>query len=44
MLQVGNAVHHDLDGNGDLLLYFLGGAAGPLGDDLNVVVGYVAIG
>ena len=44
MLQVRNAVHHDFDGNGDLLLHFFGGAAGPLRDDLNVVVGHVGIG
>ena len=32
-----------LDRNGDLLLDFFGGAAGPLRDDLDVVVGYVGI-
>ena len=33
-----------LDRNGDLLLDFFGGAAGPLRDDLNVVAGHVGIG
>ena len=32
-----------LDRNGDLLLHFFGGAAGPLRDDLNVVAGHVRI-
>ena len=36
-----NAVHLNFDGDGDLLLDFFGGAAGPLGDDLHVVVGDV---
>ena len=44
MLQVRQAVHDDLDGNGDLLLDFFGGVAGPLRDDLDVVVGDVGIG
>ena len=39
-----NAVHLNFDGNGDLLLHFFGGAAGPLGDDLHVVVGDIGIG
>ena len=43
MLQVRDAVHHDFDRDGDLLLHFFGGAAGPLGDDLDVVVGDVRI-
>ena len=44
MGQVGNAGHLDFDRNGDLALDFLGGAAGPLGDDLDVVVGDIRIG
>src|ERR1039458_3859896 len=44
ILQVGNAVHDDFDGDGDLLFDLFGGTAGPLGDDLDVVVGYVGIG
>ena len=44
MVQVRNAVHRDFDGNGDLLLHLFGGAAGPLRDDLNVVVGDIGIG
>ena len=44
MRHVGDARHLDLDGDGDLLLDFFGGAAGPLGDDLDVVVGDVGIG
>ena len=43
MLQMRNPVHHDLDWNGYLLFHFLGGPAGPLGDDLNVVIGYIRI-
>ena len=43
MLQVRHAVHHDLKRNGDLLLHLFGGAARPLGDDLDVVVGHVGI-
>jgi hypothetical protein len=41
---VGGAGHLDFDGDGDLLLNLFRGAAGPLGDDLNVVVGDVGIG
>ena len=44
MLQVRNAVHHDFERNGDLLLHLFGRNAGPLGDDLDVVVGDVGIG
>ena len=32
------------DGDGNLLLDLFGGAAGPLGDDLDVVVGDVGVG
>ena len=41
---VGNAVHLDFKRNRDLLLDLLGGNAGPLGDDLHIVVGDVGIG
>ena len=44
MSEMGNAGHLDFDGNGYLALDLLGAAAWPLGDDLNVVVGYVRIG
>jgi hypothetical protein len=44
MLQVRDAVHHDLDRNRDLLLDFFRGAPRPLGDHLHVVVGNVRIG
>ena len=44
MRQMRNAVHLDFDGNGDLLLDFLGGAAGPLRDDLHPDVGDIRIG
>ena len=44
MLEVRNSVHLNFDGNGDLLFDFFGGAAGPLRDDLHVVVGHVRIG
>ena len=37
------AVHLDLDRDRDLLLDIFGGAARPLGDDLNVVIGHVRI-
>ncbi len=37
-------VHLDFDGDGDLLLHFLGGTAGPLRDDVDVIVGDVGIG
>ena len=43
-VQVRDAVHHDLERNGNLLFHFFGGAAGPLRDDLDVVVGDVRIG
>ena len=41
---VGDARHADFEGDGDLLLDVFGGAAGPLGDDVDVVVGDVGIG
>ena len=44
MLEVRESVHLHFDGNGDLLLDFLGGASRPLGDDLYVIVGDVGIG
>src|SRR5579862_7900252 len=44
MLQVRDSVHLNLDGNGDLLLDFFGGASGPLRDDLHPGVGHVGIG
>jgi len=44
MLHVREASHLDFNGNGDLLLDFFGGAARPLRDDLDVVVGDVGIG
>ena len=44
MFQVRDAVHHDFDRDGDLLLHFFGRAAGPLRDDLDVVIGHVRIG
>ena len=44
MGHVGDARHLYFEGNGDLLLDLFGGAAGPLGDDLDVVVGDVGIG
>src|SRR5215469_8345041 len=43
MLEMGQTVHHDFDGDGDLLFHFFGGAAGPLRDDLDVVVGDVGV-
>ena len=39
-----NAGHLHFDGNGYLLLDFLGGAAWPLCDDLNIVVGDIGVG
>src|SRR5215469_1076642 len=39
----GDAVHHGLERNGDLLLNLLGGNTGPLRDDFDVVVGYVRV-
>ena len=44
MLEVRDAVHDDFDGDGDLLFDLFGGAAGPLRDHLDVVVGHVGIG
>ena len=44
MLHVRDAGHLDFDGDGDLLLDLFGCAAGPLGNHLDVVVGYVGIG
>src|SRR5579872_6988776 len=41
---MGDAVEFDLQRDGDLLLHFLGGMAGPLGDDLGVGVGDVWVG
>ena len=43
ILQVRNPVHHDFDGDGDLLLHLFGRAAGPLRDHCDVVVGDVGI-
>jgi hypothetical protein len=40
---VRQAVHHDFDRYGDLLLDLFGGAARPLRNDLNVVVGDVRV-
>ena len=34
----------DFDGDGDLLLGFFGGSAGPVRDDVDVVVGDVGVG
>ena len=44
MRHVRNAVHGDFERNGDLLLDLLGGDAGPLRDDLDVIVRHVGIG
>ena len=44
MRKVGNAGHLNLDRHRDLALNFFSAAARPLGDDLNIVVGYVGIG
>src|SRR5579871_2940698 len=44
MFEMRDAVHHDLDGNSDLLFHFFSGASGPLGDDLDVIVGDVGVG
>ena len=44
MDDVGNAVHRDFERNGDLLFDLLGRDARPLGDHVDVVVGYVGIG
>ena len=43
-VEVGNAGHLDLDRHRNLALNLFGAAAGPLRDDLDVVVGYVGIG
>ena len=43
MSQMRDAVHRDLKRNGDLLLDFFGRAAGPLRDDLNVVIRNVRV-
>ena len=40
----GNAGHLHFDRHGDLLLDLFGGAPRPLGNDLDVVVGYVGVG
>ena len=44
MREVRQSIHLNFDGNGDLLFDLFGGAAGPLGDDLDVVVRDVRIG
>src|SRR5271156_3211543 len=44
MLEMRNSVHLNFNGDGDLLFDFFGGATGPLGDDLDVVVRHVRIG
>src|SRR5271168_1624502 len=44
MYQAGNAVHRSLERNGDLLLDLLSGDAGPLRDDLDIVIRDVGIG
>ena len=44
MREVRETVHLNFDGDGDLLLDFFGGAAGPLRNDLDVVVGDIRIG
>ena len=44
MHDVGNAVHHDFERNGDLLLDLFGGNSRPLRDDLHVVIRHVRIG
>src|SRR5277367_3446059 len=43
MREVRQAVHLNFDWDGDLLFDFFGGAAGPLGDYLDVIVGDVGI-
>jgi hypothetical protein len=43
MREVGDSVQLGLDGNGDLLLDFFGGTAGPLGDDPDVLVGHIGV-
>ena len=44
MIQMRDAVHCDFERNRDLLLHFFGGAARPLRDDLDVIVGDVGVG
>ncbi len=44
VFQVRDAVHHDFDGDGNLLFHFFSGVARPLRDDLHIVVGYVGVG
>src|SRR6516165_2803686 len=41
---MGYAVHHDFKWNRDLLLDLFRGDSGPLGNDIDVVVGYIGIG
>ena len=41
---MGDARHAVFEGNGNLLLDLFGGAAGPLGDDGDVVIGDVGVG
>ena len=43
MFEVRQAVHHDFQRNRHLLFDLFGGAAGPLRDDVHVVVGHVRI-
>src|SRR5580692_9764170 len=43
MRQVRQSVHLDFNRNGDLLFDFFGGAPGPLGDDLDIIIGNVGI-
>ena len=44
ILQMRDTIHDDFDGDGDLLLHFFRRAAGPLGNDRDVVIGDVGIG
>ncbi len=44
MLQMRQAVHDDFNGDGHLLFDLFRGAAWPLRDHLNVVVGHVRVG
>src|SRR6202051_5153219 len=41
--QMGNTVHYDFKGDGDLLFYLFSSAARPLRDDGNVIIRYVGI-
>ena len=43
MLQVRNSVDDDFDGNRNLLLHLFGRAAGPLGNDLDIVISHIRI-